>query len=221
MKFKKIAEYTGKTLATIVCPPVGLALWGKKERGTAFLSGMLLSMLSTIYPAVLSGDEIYDNPPMVRGRQPISSVRTILGGCFSPLAFYVDGTTKATTLILNNNEREHVIYSIEGYDAVSFQNGRYRLNFGKDRRFRAGDRFSWENVEEAEKQVERLQRTLDDYVSEGNISKARQVREKLTRVQNRLQETLERYNQTRTAFQEAIDKMNSELEILARTGTQD
>lgn len=196
-KFKKIAKYTGKTLATIACPPLGLALWPKKEgkRIVGGIVGIILSISSSIGMITTKEKDVYDNPPIKIVSEPSPIVG--VGGFFaSPIVFYFNATYKTSL------EKDDKYYLIWGNDIVTFNDKKYNLNFDYGRKF--GYSLVGKSVAQAQEQVKK-------YLEKGDVLKARKA-------QANLEIVTKEYNETKAVFQEAVDKMNSELECLAQTG---
>lgn len=209
MDYKKIAKYAGKTVATIVCPPIGLALWqkkaGNKFGGTAV--GVVISLVSAIGINGLTQKQIYDNP-LVESRREIDSLLN-LGEVFtSPIVAYFDVPIKT---VLN---KEGTFYYIWGNDVIAFNNGKYNLNFGSKRKF--GNSFKGKSVNQIEEQTIKYERLKLVCRGKGDIFSARRAKESLDKAKTNLYAIIKEYNETKTVFQEAVDKMNSELECLAQ-----
>jgi len=218
MAIKKVAEYAGITLAAIACPPVGLA-WaaGKKRWMKGAVAGILISVGTSAIP-LFCDKQLYDDPNVIVGRRAASDSRFIPQMVFSPLAFYLDGTSRATSLVGGDPKMS---YCVEGDDVISFQDGKYKLNFRDSTGF-SKDRALVEarNLDEAEARVRNSAQRLDGCVLEGDIFKTRKAREQLEWAQAKLVTVIGEYNEVRGAFQGVVDKMNSELETLASTGNQ-
>ena len=210
-KLKRVEDITGKTLviagktlATIVCPPVGVASWFKKasERGRAFGLATILSVgLSAIIDfGIMPKARIYDNPS-IKVPYVHKTFRIVPGIVFSPLAVYLDG--EHATRLREGDLLEAKDYDIQGSDVIQFNDGKYTLNFPLEKKFSA-NKVYWQSVQQA-------QNEFDRYHEQGNILKARKAKE-------RLEEVTANYNELKGKFQQAVDKMNSELEQLAEGG---
>jgi len=223
MDYEKALKYAGKTAkiigkigATIVCPPVGLALWPKNAINKAGLGfvGVIFSGLSS---AVIVGHEnkIYDNPSVSIIKGPPSVAVGIGELFFSPMAFYL--SSKPLTRI----EKDKNFYFVSGDDIINFNNGKYSLSFPPNKKFCSSIDSDKKSVTRAEEQVEKYKKLLFDYTQKGDLISARRVREKLDSAKTDLEKTTEGYDEAKSIFQEAVDKMNSELECLVETGVSD
>lgn len=213
MDYKKLLKYAGKTAATIACPPLGLALWMKKYKGLAATVGIVLSFAlnSGQVMSNLVSKKIYDNPEIKISYFPKdfsgyydNVPRVILEAFTSPLAFYFDNRTGGNTYL-----GEH---SIAGKDAITFNNGKYQLNFSEDRKFNLGDGQGYFSVKEAQENVCKYKDILEYYRQKGDIFSARRARESLGKANLDLEKVTASYRTVKSEFRIVVDKMNSELE---------
>jgi len=216
MDYEKALKYAGKTAktigkigATIVCPPVGLALWPKKainKAGAGFI-GVLFSMFPSI--TILDHEnKIYDNPPVSIIKAPSFSAVGIGEAFFSPMAlyFYSEPSTRI--------EKDSNFYFVFGDDIINFNNGKYSLNFPCNKGFFSSTDHNEKSVAQAEEQVGKYKRLIFDYAQKGDLISARRAREKLDSARTNLEKVTKGYDEIKSVFQEAVDKMNSELECL-------
>ncbi len=229
MDYKKIAKYAGKTAATIVCPPLGFALWPKKaeKRLGAAAVGLVVSGMFNVGILSWQKKQVYDNISVI-GKTPVSVVNW--GEIFSsPIAFYFDAPNKTRLKKVKKS------YFVQGDDVVTFNNGKYNLNFSSERKFGS---FAGKSVAQAQEQVKmhekqfqekitKYEKILEAYLKQGSLLDARREREnldklkllkqeKLGKLEANLEAVTKEYIETKTVFQEAVDKMNSELECLAQ-----
>lgn len=219
MNFKQIAKYTGKTLATIACPPVGMALW-KKEAGTrAFLAyfGVAISAFASVAIEKYTGKkEIYDKPKINITRVANSAPWGFMEFVSSPIAFYLDSHLETK---LTKDDKPH--YSVKGDDVVIFSNGKYTLNFSPQREFAIEGQPPATTLEKSQKQVRKYEKAVEKFLREGNLFEVRRAKEKLKSAQSDLESTTKRYEETKTAFRDAVINMNSELEIITLEQNQE
>ncbi len=209
-KLKKAASIAGKTLATIVCPPLGGALFGRdgNERITGGLIGfacsVVLSLSTGIVTIVNSQKIIYDNPKIHSTKYVDSFPKTLLFAFVSPIAHYKQLSPR-TVLKESQNDKSAVEYSVKSRDIIKFDNNQYRLMLDYGNEFRTSPDKNWQSVQQAQNEFNR-------YHEQGNILKAREAKAEL-------EEVTKNYNELKNKFQQAVDKMNSELEQLAKEGT--
>jgi len=218
MNYKDFLKYAGKTAATIACPPLGAALYFKKHKAGAALVGAVLSFVLNIRIISLGLEQkkVYDNPHvMVNYFQKDFSgyndnIPRVISELFaSPLTLYFDMHTGGETTLGH--------YHVEGKDVITFNNGKYQLNFDKKRVFRESNSSRDISVEQAGEQVKTCKKTLEKCLSEGNLFAARKAREKLENANNNLKNVTDYHTKINAEFQAVVDKMNSELETLAQT----
>lgn len=216
-KINKSLGYVGKTAATITCPPLGLALCGDTEgsrRGLAIV-GAVASMAINgflIFPIRDSGNKIYDNPPIHKNLNINSTPRGLIELFTSPIALYVD-VHKNTYLKTKSEDNKTHSYNIKGHDIITFNDGRYSLNFGPESKFGYYGRISLKQAKDEVIKYEKLKR---DYIKKGDILKARNAQKDLKTAKADLEKITIEYNQTKVAFQGAVDKMNLEMKSLSQ-----
>jgi len=215
MNLRKVLKYAGKTAATIVCPPVGLALWPKKSgnKVLAALGGVALSFASTVFQ--ITRTDIYDNPKVISsGNYPKSTTTGIVSCLSSPLLHYL--TSFNITTLDKDGEVE---YSIRGDDVVTFENGEYKLNLSPDKEFFVGNfpfiGYPYKSLAKSQEKVRGYEQKLEQALSQGDVFTARDLRGKLDNAVLELKKTGSNYEMIRQEFQKAVDRANSELETLA------
>lgn len=217
MDVKKTLKYVGQGALMVACPPLGFAtLKGNfKERAMSAGVGVLLSTIASFGIGIGRGfttTSKYDHPAIFVSNNNLNSPRGLVEVITSPLALYFD-MHKAT--VLSSDDRKSK-YSIKGDDVISFSNGRYSLNFSSEDVFDSYNGLGGESLSEARNLVENARGELEGCLSRGDIFGSRDARDNLDEAELNLKKVSKRYEETRTAFQDAVDKMNSELEELAQ-----
>lgn len=220
MDYEKALKYAGKTAktigkigATIVCPPVGLTLWPKEIEGK-FVAGVIGSIISLFSSGIIMDHEnkIHNNPSVSIINEPPFSAVSVGEAFFSPMAFYLSSEP------LTRIKKDKNSYVVSGDDIINFNNGKYSLNFPCNREFYDSITPYEKSVAQAEEQVEKYKKLLFDYTQKGDLISARRAREKIDSAKTNLEKVTKEYNEVKSVFQEAVDKMNSELECLVETG---
>ena len=204
-KIKIILKNTGKTLATIACPPIGLAMCPKdiSKKTGAGIVGVVISIFGTA--ALIKGEPSYNN---ISTRYLVNSMyRTIGEAFFSPLLARLDSYEG---LELKTQDKS---FNIER-DALQFSNGKYQLNLSPETRFSNG--IDNKRLTDFESEVKKYQSQMQDYLESGDLLNARKTGEKLDTARKNLENVRKDYEETRQAFQSAVDNMNSELKQLAQ-----
>ena len=144
-RLKQVGKIAGKTLATVVCPPFGGALWGKNlaERLKGAYFGMvgsaIFSIASIPFLATCGSREYYDNPSLYTGLTPSSMISPLILGLTSPGAFILDHSYKTDLCKSGEDGKQsnpNFKCFVKGKDVIQFNNGRYSLNFPIEKEFR-------------------------------------------------------------------------------------
>ncbi len=211
---KTAGKYVGKTAATIACPPLGLALWGKTLEGRA-IGGFLGVMLSGAVSIGVLGfnggaKQIYNQPEVARVTHWPESARNFGASFFSPLYFYFN-KEKITSVDMGGEKAAY----IKGHDAIEFKDGEYGLNFDETREFSNTLERGYESLEDARNEFSDFYGKLNTRLKEGDIQGARQARIELDGAKQDLEDLTAKYEEVEGTLQQAVENMNSELEELA------
>ena len=204
---KQILRNIGKTLATIVCPPVGLSLWVKK-RGEKIRMGVMGILSSMVIGGVymdLQNESIYDVPKINMCKRPVSSLQSAVRMFACPLSFILSSDFQTVL------ETSGANYRIWKKDAINFEDGKYNLNFSSEDCF-GNSKICLESAEQDAGNSGSKFRALQN---QGDIFAMREARDEYFDSQDNLELTRAKYNRTKQAFEGAVKKMNSELEKLA------
>jgi len=217
-KFKSRAITAGKVALSIVSPPIGLAAWGKKGfgyRAVRFGVGLALSVyangviLSQGYPT----ESLYDNPNVSVSNREFNHpfYLAIPEMLLTPFQFL--DTHSAT---YSNTEKGVWEFGVIGDDVVNFDKsqGKYTLNFSHERQFRTqeGELVSVVGARNKLNSLAQKQQTLEQ---KGDILGARSTSTELAAAKNAYDDTLHEYALTQSFYEDAVEKMNTDLKGLA------
>ena len=223
-RFRKAAKLAGKTLLTLVSPPIGLAIF-TKNRFTGFSAGILLSALIALNSmgfGLLGYKKIYDEPfaklagEAIGPRLVVEQDRATAGFqivaplLISPLPAFFPGFTYNNVLNITEGDRK---YSVVGDNVLIFdrEKGQYVLDFSNVRNLSYnGESFS---LTKARSKLESLSREHDKLLSQGDIIRAREKYAELESAQAVLIEAEVTYEVTERAYKDAVERMNKDLEI--------
>ncbi len=206
METKKALKTAGKIALTIASPPIGAMTWvNKKSRIKAFFVGMAVSFvgsgLGRAAHQEIYSKEIFDNPS-IRVYNDNWNLRSIPESCFTPLALYFDNELVTEIKSPEDNRKYGIGILGSAISYIPYNNvaGRYEVNFQDHIKFVFPDegRFRMSSLTDARKSVE-------DSLSQGDFIGAKPLAEayETKRAQ---------YAEVRKTLDEAVTKMNAELE---------
>lgn len=201
----KPLKVVGKSLATIVSPPVGGFLWPKHFANRCWSAfGGVIASLALSLSFALHQTEIYDSPRVYRTKYPAINREYMFGALLSPLYFHAK--SKNVTSIQVPEEDKPWVH-VWDKDAIQFEKGRYTLNLNVESRVGP----FYKSVAEDEKNVRDIKARMVCDLAHGDIFQARETKAELLEARQKLRKTRELYDNTRKVFEGAVGSMNSEL----------
>lgn len=213
---KDIAKVAGKALATIACPVVGGALWGKSfaSRTGGGALGFLAGVSLTIGMGINGTSKIYDNPSIHTEAHGIFSISkefglvATVGMILSPPLF------SAVTYPMTYAGEGKDMIKIEGDKVFTYEPefNQFLLSFPQHREFEYnGMKYS---LVESEEKVMDYSQSLKDYLAKGDILNARATRKMLNGAEADFTIAKSAYEQAYTKLRGHMDKMNTEIREL-------
>jgi len=221
MKINKNKIKKGLKIATaIACPPLGFGLLGdtKNSRGALTIVGALASMAINGFGVLpLRGDrnKICDNPFIKENFNVNDTPRGLIEVVTSPIALYLDMHKNTYLETKSEEDNKTHSYNIKGHDAITFNDGKYSLNFGPESSF---GYYGRKSLEQAKDEVIKYEKLKRNYMQKGDLLKAKNAQKDLKIAKTKLEQITIDYNNTKKAFQGAVDKMNLEMKSLSQGG---
>ncbi len=215
MKYKNLAKNLGKTVASVLIPPIGLAMWPReaKNRLNMCLLGMIIS-ISTGIASVWPPKPIYDSPKLAIRNYENPTAYTLPCLFLSPLLL---NSAFQREFLLEKSAPEKDSWRVRGENIVEFKDGKYNLNFSNATEFYIDSGRT--SLSEVYSRVTACRAGIIKATNHGDIKKAERFIGDLAIAVARKAVVEEQYEAMRKDFGAVVDKMNSklkDLEALAR-----
>ena len=199
---RKALEYIGRGALAVASPLIyGAVRENKKTVPFKGLSGVIAAVGISLSAHLANSSNLYKDPAVNVHYFPPGVITATAEALLCPAAFILHSDYETNVPTDDRN-----FFRALGKDIIAFnsQTGRYELKFNENTRFDEGREGLFhrglDNLAEAKSNLERL-------TASGDVIGAREATSELERVQAE-------YHTVRKAFEDAVTKMNSELDSI-------